>query len=52
MDSLQLDGTISYLASSYDRDGKMTIEAILIANSYEKIASNLLTLNFNLLFVD
>lgn len=30
----------------------MTIEAILISNSYEKIAKNLLTLKYSVLFVD
>lgn len=52
VDSLQLEGTISYIVNSYDRDGKMTIEAILISNSFEKIALNLQTLDYQVLFVD
>jgi hypothetical protein len=51
-DPLQVEGTISYIVSSYDKDGKMNIEAVLIANSYEKIAINLLTLENSVLFVD
>lgn len=52
VDSVQIEGALSYIVSSYDRNGKMTIEGVLIANSFDKIAVNLQTLKYDVLFVD
>ena len=40
------------MISSYNKDGKMLIEAILMANSFEKIAKHLTDIVCSVLFVD
>jgi hypothetical protein len=47
-----VEGTIAFLISSYNKNGRMLIEAILMANSFEKIGKHLLDIACTTMFVD
>lgn len=52
VDKFEVEGTIAFLISSYNKNGKMLIEAILMANSFEKIGKHLLDITCTTMFVD